>query len=218
MGAGRSLRRGPALVAALALGVVGPVAAAAPAAAHVALDESAPAVRQVVTERVPTRVRLSFDGAVTAGSAVVRVDGPGGVVASRGAPRLDGRTVVQRLGGDLPDGAYVVRWTVTAADGHQVAGAVPFTVSVPAARRAAGQEARTGDGADDGADDDADDDADDGADDGAGDGADDGAGDGAGAGGTDGAAASNPALAAVLVTALGFALLAGLRRLRSAFR
>jgi copper resistance protein C len=187
MRTGRTARRGAVVATVLAL-VLAPIAGAAPAAAHVRVEESTPAARQKVTKAVPQRFSMTFDGDVVEGSAVVRVDGPGGGVVSVGTPRLDGRTVVQRLADDLANGAYVARWTVTASDGHQVAGIVPFTIAVTAAtrERAAAvsaeneRRAQTAAAAE--------------------------------------AERSNPALAAVLVAAVGFLLLTVLRRLRAAFR
>jgi methionine-rich copper-binding protein CopC len=113
---------------------------ALPAQAHAKLESSTPAAKARVTTAV-TGVTLTFSERVKKGSAVVRVDGPGGAVASSGAPRVAGVQVSQALRPGLPNGGYTIRWKVTSTDGHQLAGTVPFTLSV---RTAAATRTSTG--------------------------------------------------------------------------
>jgi methionine-rich copper-binding protein CopC len=118
------------------LGVLAVAAAAAllslgtapPAQAHARLTSSTPVAKARVTTAL-TGVTLTFSERVRKGSARVRVDGPGGAVASTGSPGVAGVTVSQALRPELPNGAYTIRWKVTSTDGHQLAGTVPFTLA-----------------------------------------------------------------------------------------
>lgn len=126
------MRRVLAVLALTVTGAVLAVAAAAPAQAHARLRTSSPAAGSTVT-KPPAAVVLTFSTKVRERSVVVRVDGPGGTVASSGAPAVDGRVVTQPLVTGLANGAYTVRWKATANDGHQLTGTVPFTLKAAAA-------------------------------------------------------------------------------------
>jgi methionine-rich copper-binding protein CopC len=112
-----------AVLLALLLGLV----AAAPAgAASPTLVSSSPAAKARLSSW-PDAVTLTFSDRVAKGTALVRVDGPGGVVSSTGRTATDGRTVTQPLAQKAGRGEYVVRWTVVLQDGTQLAGTIPYT-------------------------------------------------------------------------------------------
>ncbi|MBI4939335.1 MAG: copper resistance protein CopC [Actinobacteria bacterium] len=103
------------------------VAGAAPAAAaSPTLVSSSPAAKARLSSW-PDAVTLTFSERVAKGTALVRVDGPGGVVSSTGRTATDGRTVTQPLAQKAGKGEYVVRWTVVLQDGTQLAGTIPYT-------------------------------------------------------------------------------------------
>lgn len=121
------LRTGLAALAVAALAVLGALAPATPAAAHDEVRGTVPAQGSTVTT-VPTAVKLTFTAAVLEGTAQLRVTGPGAEVPI-GPIATDGATIAAALTGPVPNGAYVVDWRVTSADGHPVAGSFAFTVN-----------------------------------------------------------------------------------------
>lgn len=121
----RARRLGAALVAALALAVVG----AAPAAAHNRILGSDP-VDGATVARTPSALVLTFDEPAIAMGTQVSVTGPDGPVAV-GAPQLVDATVTQPLAAGAPAGRYTVDWRVTSADGHPITGSLAFTAQAP---------------------------------------------------------------------------------------
>ncbi len=102
----------------------------APALAHGVLQSSSPA-HGANLESPPTEVVLSFSEPVhpQASSAEV-LDSQGRVVSRSYGLTPDGRTLRVRLG-QLPRGAYTVRWKVTSrVDGHATSGLISFGVGV----------------------------------------------------------------------------------------
>lgn len=124
------------LLASLALAATAVLAVgAAPASAHDQLLESTP-VEDAALDTAPTAVSLRFsDSVLTIGAIVLLVDQDERDWIG-GEPTLDGSTVTARVDGELPAGAYEVRWRVVSADGHPISGLIPFTVgnAEPAAR------------------------------------------------------------------------------------
>jgi MYXO-CTERM domain-containing protein len=112
------------LVAAL----LGWLAGVPTASAHERLEASEPAADAVLTE-VPGRVQLTFSGAVSSPTLVLRA-GSGDQV-SDGEPLLDGALVTLPLQPDLPNGAYTVEWRVVSSDGDPVSGSYAFTLETP---------------------------------------------------------------------------------------
>jgi copper resistance protein C len=112
------------LVAAL----LGLLAGVPTASAHERLEVSEPPADAVLAE-VPTRIQLTFSGAVGSPTLVLR-DGSGDEV-SEGEPLLDGALVTLPLQPDLPNGAYTVEWRVVSSDGDPVSGSYAFTVEAP---------------------------------------------------------------------------------------
>jgi methionine-rich copper-binding protein CopC len=116
----------------LVVGLV--LAAAVPAAAHTSLAASQP-VDGKVLDAAPARVTLTFSDALgRAGTITVR--GPSGEAT---APGTLAPGDARRMTGPVPDqgpGRYAVTWTATSADGHEITGAVDFTVRRPDVTRA----------------------------------------------------------------------------------
>ncbi|MCC6270644.1 MAG: copper resistance protein CopC [Microbacteriaceae bacterium] len=102
-------------------------AGAGPASAHDQLLESTP-TENAALDSPPTEVTLTYsDSVLTIGAIVLLVDIAGKNWAGED-PTLDGPTVTASVIGELPDGAYEIRWRVVSIDGHPISGIVPFTV------------------------------------------------------------------------------------------
>jgi len=123
-----------ALVALLG-GLFAAVLVAAPtAAAHTELTASDPAQGASLAV-APTAVTLTFSEAVTLPPNSVTVQGPAGAVWALGAPSVAGQVITVPVTESLgPAGAYLLSWSVVAADGDPVSGTVNFalTAAVPA--------------------------------------------------------------------------------------
>jgi methionine-rich copper-binding protein CopC len=104
--------------------------AATPAQAHSGVRSIEPADGSTLTT-APQAVRLTFTENVLAGTAQLRVTGPGGQVATE--PVTQGPRVVGPLPRELTNGAYTVLWRVTSADGHPISGSFGFVLAVAGA-------------------------------------------------------------------------------------
>jgi copper transport protein len=112
------------------------LAVAVPAAAHTALEASAPADGTTVDTAV-RRVVLTFNEPVQlAGEGAQLLDAGGASVDA--AVTVDGAEVTIRPAEPLTAGGHGVRWAVRSGDGHPVRGTIRFTVDAAAS---------TGDGA-----------------------------------------------------------------------
>ncbi|MEJ6490386.1 copper resistance protein CopC [Leucobacter sp. USCH14] len=121
----RGLRaRITAIVLAVSAMVLG---TATPAFAHDQLLSSEPAEAAELTAS-PTEVTLEFSNSVLTVGAVILLVDQDGTDWTAGEPVLDGPVVSAPIDGELPDGAYEVRWRVVSSDGHPISGIVPFTV------------------------------------------------------------------------------------------
>ncbi|RZU66605.1 hypothetical protein EV379_2968 [Microterricola gilva] len=128
MKSSRSRQRGAGIaLASLLLALLGITIGATPAFAHDQLAASDPAAGAAL-ESAPSEVSLQFtDNVLTIGAIVLVVDADGTSWAD-GDAVLDGPTVSTRVAGEMPDGAYEIRWRVVSADGHPISGVIPFTV------------------------------------------------------------------------------------------
>lgn len=102
------------------------------AAGHAIVLESMP-VHDAVLERAPERVYLRFNGRLELGLTRISLTGADGRpiplpvrTDTRGPEAGPDRLVVPLR--PLPDGVYVLRYRVLAADGHVTEGALRFTV------------------------------------------------------------------------------------------
>ena len=136
----------PAVTGAFLLGLL---LAAPPASAHAMLESSTPAADTVLTTP-PTSVSLVFNEGVTLLPDSIRVFGPDGSRADRGAvehTRGDAAAAGVHLGADLPAGTYLVSYRVVSADSHPIEGAYTFAVdhfsSGPGAVPGTGDDSRT---------------------------------------------------------------------------
>ena len=121
---GRRLR---AIAAALLLGCSLLLAVAPPAAAHASLISVDPPDGARL-DNAPETVTLTFSERVSADLGGVRVLNADGERVDEGAVRVDGAVVTVDVGGDLPDGTYVVSYRVISADGHPVRGGSVFGI------------------------------------------------------------------------------------------
>lgn len=104
----------------------------ATAAAHAVLVSSDPAYGSTIAHE-PDLVSLTFDEPVTAGQdAVTLSDADGQRVDAGSTTTTDGgRTVRRHLRAGLPDGTYLLGWSLLSADGHLVSGSIVFGIGVP---------------------------------------------------------------------------------------
>jgi copper transport protein len=105
------------------------------AAAHSILKSSTPKAGSVVTE-MPGRVTLIFNEPVELTFGAVQVIGPDGQRYEAGdAEHPSGRedTVTVALSEGMPNGKFLVRWRIIAADGHPRAGKFAFRLNAPVA-------------------------------------------------------------------------------------
>lgn len=107
------------------------------ARAHASLESSSPGAFAVL-EQSPTELRLRFSEAPQAGLSTLRlIDARprevtlGPVVVDPDDSRSITASVPQ-----LPDGLYVVVWSVASADGHRVTGSFAFSVGIATAEAA----------------------------------------------------------------------------------
>jgi copper transport protein len=103
------------------------------AAAHSILKSSDPKAGSTVNE-APDHVELVFNEPVELAFGAIQVSGPDGQRYDSGeAEHREGREDVVRvaLSDQLPNGEYLVRWRIIAADGHPRAGKFRFNLDAP---------------------------------------------------------------------------------------
>lgn len=105
------------------------VFSAAQASAHAVLESSTPAASSTVKES-PPEIVLEFSEPVAPTLADIRLFDSDAKLVSIGKTVRDSNdaSIVRATMPALPDGAYVVVWRVSSADGHPVNGAFPFEV------------------------------------------------------------------------------------------
>lgn len=99
----------------------------APASAHDELLSSSPSDGEQLAV-APTEIRLEFASDVLTIGALVLVVDEAGTDWATSDPALDGTTVVVAVEPGMPVAGYQVRWRVIGADGHPIAGVIPFTI------------------------------------------------------------------------------------------
>jgi copper resistance protein C len=105
------------------------IAVAVPALAHADLASSDPEDREVLATP-PTVITLTFTEGLDQGKSSFQLSGPDGAVGT-GKAVEDGSKVMTLDGLDLGAGAYAIKWTAAATDGHVSRGTLSFTVSEP---------------------------------------------------------------------------------------
>jgi copper transport protein len=131
-GSRKRLRR---VVVALMLGTLWVSVCFLHAAAHSILKSTQPKAGSVV-DQTPDHVELVFNEPVELAFGAIQVTGPDGQRYDSGdAEHPEGRedVVTEALADGLPNGGYLVRWRIIAADGHPRAGKFRFRLNAPAA-------------------------------------------------------------------------------------
>ncbi|GIF16479.1 copper resistance CopC family protein [Actinoplanes teichomyceticus] len=129
-----------ALAAVLAL-----LTPAAPAWAHNALAEAAPA-KNATVKKAPTAVKLRFLDDLP-DSTKLSVTGADGTVPPQSTPKISGATISVTFAEPLPNGAYTVTYQVAGEDGHVTKSSYRFTVAAPVTSPSAASSAPVGAGA-----------------------------------------------------------------------
>ena len=110
--------------------LLGAIASASPSSARsMAVMDSFPMVNQIM-EGKATAFSIRFDGPVAHGSARLTLVTPRGNRALRARLDSEPNTLFTAVG-DLPPGAYELRWEVRALDGQRSTGTIPFKVGSP---------------------------------------------------------------------------------------
>ncbi|MBD8061467.1 copper resistance CopC/CopD family protein [Oceanitalea stevensii] len=123
------LRRTVLALVATVAGVLLTLASAAPATGHATLLGTAPADGDVLTTP-PAVVTLTFNEPVQADDDGVRLLDAAGDPLPAPVRAVDD-TVELTVPPDLPEGSYIVDWSVVSTDGHPVGGAFTFSVGQP---------------------------------------------------------------------------------------
>jgi copper transport protein len=99
--------------------------------AHASLLSTSPSSGQVL-DAAPPKVSLVFDEAVNLNLGDLRLlDGSGKEISGVGKPQHpsgNSSQVEATVPPDLPDGSYIVSWSVVSDDGHPIAGAFTFQI------------------------------------------------------------------------------------------
>lgn len=122
-----------ALTALLALGIL-TLTGLAPARAHDELVSSNPASGQVL-EAAPDQLELVYSGDIMEleGANQVRVTDSKGQEVQQGEPKVQGKTLTQRLtASDQADETYTVTWRVVSSDGHPIQGRLSYSTGAGA--------------------------------------------------------------------------------------
>ena len=118
------------------------LAVAGPVFAHAELASSDPD-DQAVLATPPTVIILTFTEGLDQGKSSFKLSGPDGA-AGTGKAAKDGSKVMKLDGLALGPGAYAIKWTAAATDGHVSRGTLSFTVSEPTPAPATPGPAPTG--------------------------------------------------------------------------
>lgn len=123
----RATRRGlRGATAALCLATAALFAAAAPAAAH---DELLDTALVMAESGETTAFTLTYSNNIVPIGTEVHVTDAQGANAAKGDPKVSGREVTQDLEAPLPDGRYDAVWRVVSSDGHPIEGGFSFDIS-----------------------------------------------------------------------------------------
>jgi copper resistance protein C len=121
-----TLRRVTPIILAIAFAAL----TAVPVLAHADLVTSDPADKAVLAEP-PTTVTLTFSEGLDASKSSFNVIGSDGTVLGTGKAGQDGATDMTLGGLALVPGAYGIKWTSVAEDGHVERGTLSFNVAEP---------------------------------------------------------------------------------------
>lgn len=126
-----ALRRpSPAAVAALAAATVLTLLVALPVIAHADLASATPADGATL-DAPPAEITLTFTEGLSASKASFKVVDASGATVLTARPAKDGAASMTADGSALAPGAYTIKWTAAAQDGHTTRGQLRFTVAAP---------------------------------------------------------------------------------------
>jgi len=112
--------KGMALVLPIALAV------AIPLYAHMKIEKTVPAAESTINA-APNQIQVWFNETPDIKITKVSLTGPSGA-ATLASPSIDGKSIVARVQGTLPDGAYTAAWQSAGDDGHVQKGEFKFTL------------------------------------------------------------------------------------------
>lgn len=126
-----ALRRpSPAAVAALAAATLLTLLVALPVIAHADLASAIPADGATL-DAPPAEITLTFTEGLSASKASFKVVDASGATVLTARPAKDGAASMTADGSALAPGAYTIKWTAAAQDGHTTRGQLRFTVAAP---------------------------------------------------------------------------------------
>lgn len=105
--------------------------------AHAGLSSSTPMEGEAL-DVSPEEIRFQFDSAIQQGAMTI-VDESGSEIALSDVSPEE-MELVGQLEDELPNGTYVVEWSVISQDGHEVAGTLTFNVAAETVEAEAAEE------------------------------------------------------------------------------
>lgn len=105
--------------------------------AHAGLSSSTPMEGEAL-DVSPEEIRFQFDSAIQQGAMTI-VDESGSEIALSDVSPEE-MELVGQLEDELPNGTYVVDWSVISQDGHEVAGTLTFNVAAETVEAEAAEE------------------------------------------------------------------------------
>ena len=120
---------GLVMLAAVLLGV--PLAGAAPATAHDAVESTSPADGATVPAP-PEKVSLTLSNRPLAIGTQIKVTDAAGSDWTDGAVEIVDNVAFQKLSTGAPAGLFTVQWRVASSDGHPIEGTFSFTAAAAA--------------------------------------------------------------------------------------
>lgn len=106
--------------------------------AHSGLSSTTPAEGETLSES-PDEIRFQFDTPIQQGDMTI-IDESGSAVTFSDITFSD-MELIGQLDTELPNGSYIVNWSAISQDGHEVTGALAFSVAVEEVEEEATEEA-----------------------------------------------------------------------------
>lgn len=114
-------------IVAVAIAAALSMVVAVPAIAHAVIAVASPTADQTLAPgKVP--IRLEFNERIDKARSRLQLTTAAGSTVDVGIETAGDPNIVTAATGELPAGAYVLRWQVLAVDGHITRGEIPFTL------------------------------------------------------------------------------------------